>query len=126
MATCSSLISGTVKGAVKGMWKLSQGACNSSGELCCSWKQNDTRKLYLGIKSGRAEETLEELGEGRGLSIRCGAHVFLAFSAATDAHVITFWPLRCKQPIVWNFQGCLLKGGTQMGALWIFHSIFLL
>lgn len=92
----------------------------------CSWKQNDRRKLYLGIKSGRVEEILEELGEGNGLSTCCGAHVFPAFSEATDGHVITFWPLRCKQPIVWNFQGCLLKGGTQMGALWIFNSVSLL
>lgn len=34
VAIRSSLISGTVKDAVKGMWKLSQGACNSSEELC--------------------------------------------------------------------------------------------
>lgn len=107
MATCSSLISGTVKGAVKGMWKLSQGACNSSGELCLLLEAERYKKAIFGIKSGRAEETLEELGEGRGLSTRCGALVFLAFSEATDAPVITFWPLRCKWPIVWNFQGCL-------------------
>lgn len=81
----------------------------------CFWKQNNRRKLYLGIRSGRVEETLEELGEGKGLPICCGAHVFPAFFEATGGHVITFWPLRWKQSIVWNFQGCLLKGGDLDG-----------
>lgn len=44
-----------------------------------------------------------------------GAKVFPASFAARGDRVDAFWPPRRRWTVVWDFQGCLLKGGDSTG-----------
>ena len=64
MATCSSLISGTVKGAVKGCGSYPKVLAILVENSACSWKQNDTRKLYLGLNQVEQKKHWRSLEKG--------------------------------------------------------------